>query len=252
MLKKCENRWFLWLFIIIATVTLGGCSQPPVESETRKKEEPPAAPVLPPQNTHLGDLQQIAKQPPPKPAEVKDAVTRVFKNAVTLESNHNPYFLVGDFNGDSSQDIAVVIKPVAGKLSDLNQEYPPWMLKDPFQPNLPPQVRTKPLQVELEDVLLAVIHGFGPDGWHNPEATQTYLLKGAVGNTINAKPAKAMIAASSGKKLPKLFGDTIAQVIAGTSGFLYYTGAGYAWYDPKTFQPGADQHVSHAGMTAKK
>jgi hypothetical protein len=252
MLNKCGNKLFLWLVISVAIVTISGCSQPPTESEARKKEEPPVAPALPPEKTAVSDLKQMTKLPAPKPTEVKDVVTRVFKDAVSVDSNRNPYFLVGDFNGDYSQDIAVVIKPVAGKLSDLNQEYPPWMLKDPFHPNLPPQVRTKPLQVEFNDVLLAVIHGYGSDGWRNPEATQTYLLKDAVGNTINAQPAKASIAANSGKKLPKLFGDTIAQVIAGASGFLYYTGAGYAWYDPKTFQPGADQRVAHAGMTAQK
>lgn len=252
MRNNCAEKVFLWLLIVIAAVTLGGCSQPPEESEIKKKVEPPIAPALPPENTPVMDQQQMSKLPLPKPAEVKEVVARVFKNAVAIAENHNPYFLVGDFNGDHSQDIAVVIKPVAGKLSELNQEYPPWMLKDPFHPNLPPQVRPKPLQVDLPDILLAVIHGYGVNGWRDPEATQTYLLKDAVGSTINTKPAKALIAANSGKKLPKLFGDTIAQVIEGTSGFLYYTGAGYAWYDAKTFQPGADQHISHAGMTAAK
>jgi hypothetical protein len=252
MLNKCGKKLFLWLLIVVVALTIGGCSQPPEEPVSKKKEEPPVIPALPPENTAIADQKQLQKLPPPKSGEVQDAVTRVFKNAVTLDSNHNPYFLVGDFNGDYSQDIAVVIKPVAGKLSELNQEYPPWILKDPFHPNLPPQVRTKPLQVELHDVLLAVIHGFGSDGWRNSEATQTYILKDAVGNAIQAKPAKALLAANSGKKLPKLFGDTIAQSIEGTSGFLYYTGAGYAWYDPKTFQPGTDQRVAHAGMTAQK
>lgn len=251
MLSKHTYRLFLWVLIGIAGLVMNGCSQPPAEPASVKKEEPPM-PTLPPQNTPVSDPKQLANLPAPKPAEVKDAVTRVFKNAVTIDTGRNPYFLIGDFNGDLSQDIAVVIKPVAGKLSDLNQEYPPWMLKDPFQPNVPPQLRKAVLQVELKDVLLAVIHGYGSDGWRNSEATQTYLLKGAVGNTINAQPAKAQIAAGNGKKLPKLFGDTIAQVIEGASGFLYYTGASYAWYDPKTYQPGADQRVSHAGMTAKK
>jgi hypothetical protein len=251
MLNQHTNRVFLWVLIALSGLIIIGCSQPPAEPASVKKEEPPM-PTLPPQTTPMPDPQQISNLPAPKPNEIKEAVTRVFKNAVNLDSARSPNFLVGDFNGDFSQDLAVIIKPVAGKLSELNQEYPPWMLKDPFQPNVPPQIRKVVLQVELNDVLLAVIHGYGPDGWRNTEATQTYLLKDAVGNAINTQPAKVLIAANSGKQLPKLFGDGIAQVIEGAPGFLYYTGASYAWYDPKTFQPGTDQRVSHAGMTAKK
>jgi hypothetical protein len=251
MQNKFVNPCSFWLMLIAIVMAFQGCSQPPEEPVVIKKEEP-AAPSLPPQPSPIPDPQQIAKLPAPKPAEVKNVVTRVFKDAVTLDANRNPCFVVGDFNGDYAQDIAVVIKPVAGKLSELNQEYPPWMLKDPFQPNQPPQMRQVALQVELQDVLLAVIHGYGPDGWRNPEATQTYLLKGAVGNTLNRQSAKDSIAVNQGKKLPKIFGDTIAQAVKGSAGFLYYTGATYAWYDPKTYQPGAERAVSHMGMTAKK
>ena len=47
----------------------------------------------------------------PKLVEVQDAVKRVFKDAAVIDSNYNPNFLAGDFNGDTSQDIAVIIKP---------------------------------------------------------------------------------------------------------------------------------------------
>lgn len=251
MQNKLVLRLFLGLSIAISAITFSGCSQPPTEPVTEKKEAPPQ-PALPPQNSPTPDPQQLSKLPAPKASEVKDVVARVFKTAVTLDSNREPYFVTGDFNGDYSQDIAVVIKPVAGKLSEMNQDYPPWILKDPFQPNVPPQIRKAALQVELKDVLLAIIHGYGSDGWRNPEATQTFLLKYAVGNAIKTQPAKGLVAANRGNRLPKLFGDTIAQVVENTSGFLYYTGAGYAWYDPKTYQPGADQRVSHVGMTARK
>jgi hypothetical protein len=38
-------------------------------------------------------------------------------------------------------------------------------------------------------------------------------------------------------KLPHIRGDVIAQSLAGQSGFLYYDGAKYAWYDPRTYKP---------------
>lgn len=169
-----------------------------------------------------------------------------------LDTSHEPYFLVGDFNGDHSQDIAVVLKPASGKLSEMNQEYPPWMLKDPFNPNLPPQLRKEPLRVEENDKLLAVIHGYGPKGWRNAEATQTYLLKNAVGADIKTQPARVSLAAYIGKKTPKLMGDAIIEVLGDRPGFLYYAGASYAWYDPKTYRPDTERRMAHPGVAARR
>ena len=159
---------------------------------------------------------------------------------------------MGDFNGDHSQDLAVVLKPAAGKLSELNQEYPPWMLRDPFNPNLPPQLRKDPLRVEENDKLLAVIHGYGPKGWRNAEATQTYLLKNAVGTGIKTQTAQRSLAAHGGKKTPDLMGDTIIQILGDQPGFLYYAGASYAWYDPKTYKPGVERRLAHPGITSRR
>jgi hypothetical protein len=192
----------------------------------------------------------MPKLPPPKPAEIEDAVRRVFKDAAVLDTSQATSFLVGDFNGDHSQDIALVLKPVTGKLSELNQEYPPWMLKDPFNPTLPPQLRKEPLRVEENDTLLAVIHGFGPKGWRNPEATQTYLLKKAVGKEMRSQPARATLAAYAGKKTPALMGDTIFELLADRPGFLYYSGATYAWLRSEDLSPGVERRMAHTGVRA--
>ena len=243
------------LIVIIGSVVLAGCakqaSAPISQSVPQKVEEPIPAPE-PPQNAEKLDAKEMAKLPPPKPAEIEDATNRVFKSAALLDTSHAPYFLVGDFNGDNSQDIAVVLKPAADKLSEMNQEYPPWMLKDPFNPNLPPQLRKDPLRVEENDTLLAVIHGYGPKGWRDPEATQTFLLKNAVGTDIKSQPAQASLAAYPGKKTPDLMGDTIAEVLGDKSGFLYYSGASYAWYDPKTFKPEIERRMAHSGAPVRR
>ena len=57
------------------------------------------------------------------PEEVQTAIKRIFKNAVVIDASRKPSFLFGDFNGDFSQDLAVIIKPAEGKLSELNQEF---------------------------------------------------------------------------------------------------------------------------------
>lgn len=163
----------------------------------------------------------------PKLVEVQDAIRRVFKDAAVIDTNYNPNFLAGDFNGDDSQDIAVILKPV--KLDEMNQELPPWLLRDPLS-NKPPTIR---LAIEKDEPLLAVIHGYGTNDWRDPEATQTFLLKNVVGNDLRVESSKDFVKAHSGKRLPRPQGDLIAETLKGTNGYLYYATANYSWYDPK-------------------
>lgn len=192
---------------------------------------------------------KVAQKPPPTLAEVNKAVTRVFKNAATLDSNREPNFFIGDFNGDDSEDLAVILKPAQEKLAEMNQEFPPWILKDPLSiANRP----APPLQIAADDVLLALIHGYGPNGWRDDQATQTYLLKNAIGLEVKAYPKSDFATANQGKKLPRLSGDLIAENLRGNPRYLYFTGAQYSWYDPQTFKGEPEIRVTHPGMIAKK
>ena len=80
------------------------------------------------------------------------------------------------------------------------------------------------LRVEENDVLLAVIHGYGANDWRDPQATQTYLLKNAVGSRMEVHTGKEFIAANSKKKLPRVHGDLIGEVLRGSAGYLYFAG----------------------------
>lgn len=168
----------------------------------------------------------------PKLSEVQDAIKRVFKDAAVLDSNQSPNFLAGDFNGDHSQDLAVILKPVAAKLAELNEEHPRWLLRDPRakQTDRRPQ-----LQIEKDETLLAVIHGYGANDWRDPEATQTFVLKNVVGSDLRVHSGKEFVAANTGRKLPRPQGDLIGETLQGTPGYLYYAVSTYSWYDPKTF-----------------
>jgi len=165
----------------------------------------------------------------PKQTEVQQAVKRVFKDAAVLDTNYNPNFLAGDFNGDGSQDIAVVIKPV--KLDEMNQDLPPWLVRQPRKNRVDP-VR---IPIEKNDTLLAVIHGYGANNWRDPDATQTYVLKDVVGNDLKVHTPKEFVTANSGRTLPRAQGDLIGETVAGSPGYLYFAQATYSWYDPKTF-----------------
>ena len=192
---------------------------------------------------------QLATLPPPDLENAQATVKRIFKGSVAVESSSQPSFLAGDFNGDLSQDLAVVVKPVPGRLADLNEEFPAWLLRDPFIPTEP---GTPPLKVEDNEMLLAIIHGFGADGWKDPQATQTFLLKNAVGAQMGVQSAKSLIAASSGKAIPGFHGDLITEVLRDRQGYLYYSVPTYSWYDPKTYKPENQIRMVHGGSPAAK
>jgi hypothetical protein len=196
---------------------------------------------------------QTTTKPAPKSsptlAEVNEAIARVFKDAAIIDSKHEPNFLAGDFNGDASQDIAVIVQPVNGKLAEMNQEFPPWILRDALRNATR---AAPPPRVVANEILLAIIHGYGPNGWRDKDATQTYLLKNAVGLEVTAYEKASFVSAAQGAKLPRLVGDLIGEKLGGKSVYLYFSGAEYSWYDPKTFKAQPEPRLTHPGMTAKK
>ena len=233
-----RSRIALALLVVSCCFTFG-CS-----TGSKPKMEAPPAPIAKTEDS----APQVAKLPPPELHQVQEAVKRVFKEAAVIDSSQRPAFVAGDFNGDLSEDIAVVLKPTPEKLADLNEEYPAWILRDPFGS---PEARSPRLRVAATDVLLAVIHGYGAQGWRDPQATQTYLLKNAAGSAMETHAGKDFVTANQGKKLPTLRGDLIGEMRDGKSGYLYYSGATYSWYDPKTFTGEPDPRRGH-GSTDRK
>jgi hypothetical protein len=220
------------MVLVIACAGLAGCAG----EKKSMVEAPPPAPVVSPDQPV-----QTAESAPPQMSEVQDAVKRVFKDAVVIDTSHNPAFVAADFNGDNSQDLAVVLQPVASQLPAMNEEFPAWILRDLKAP----ESRAPRLRVAEKETLLAVIHGYGANGWRDAQATQTYLLKNAVGSAMAAQPVKEVTAAGHGKTLPRLRGDVVAQVLNGKPGYLYYAGATYSWYDPKTFKGEQEPGMVH-------
>jgi hypothetical protein len=177
--------------------------------------------------------------PPPTLAEAQSSVARIYKNAVTVDTGYSTTpFVVGDFNDDGSQDIAVVVRPAKGMLPTLNGEYANWILEDVSQVELPVvrngvQVlppKPGPVKIEGEDPLLVIIHGYKQEGWRNGMAQQTYLLKNGVGENMRTQQVKYALSGASGNN-PHVGrnGDVIKETRAKTDGFIFWTGAKYAW-----------------------
>jgi len=224
---------------LAASCFICGCS-------SRGNTTEPAKPAVAQSSTAAPVTTSAAAQTGPTLSEVNQALARVFKDAATLDSKHQPNFFTGDFNGDASQDLAVIIVPAPGKLEDMNQHFPPWILKDPVAPAKP---GAPPMRVVANELLLAIIHGYGPNGWRDSQATQTYLLKNAVGPDAKFQPKPEFLAAGQGKTLPGIAGDLISETLQGKPGYLYYSGIQYSWYDPKTFKGEIQSRVVHGGTT---
>ena len=177
--------------------------------------------------------------PPQSTSELQGVTARIYKEAVTVDSSRHDNFVVGDFNGDGSQDIAVVVKPSKGMLPELNSEYANWIREDPSEVGkLAAHAheqqsikKRKPTVVTARDNLLAVIHGYQAAGWRDPKAIQTYLLKNAVGEKLSTENSESLLSDTANRQqLPRLRGDVIRETLNGTPGLLYWTGARYAWH----------------------
>jgi hypothetical protein len=238
-MKFSYRKSRVYLLSIIACAGISGCAKP----EGLQYETPPNPQV---KSTESAEVKEKPDARLPEPAEVREIAGKIFREAAVVDPSQTPNFVVGDFNGDRSSDLGVVLKP--NRVDELNQEFPPWLLKDPLKPNEP---QAQPKRIETNDMLLAVIHGFGPKGWRDPEATQVFLLKSVVGAKIRTQSAEQFIALNGRKKIPKLKGDVITEELQGVSGCLYYTGATYSWYDPRSFRPETERRLVHAGAFAK-
>ena len=232
----------LYLLMLIVSIFFNACAKQPAAPE--KVEQPlaavsPVAPTASPTPNTTPTPDDAHALPPPNPAEAHSAVARVYGNAVVIDTSSSTGFITGDFNGDGSQDIAVVAKPARGKLDALNNELANWILEDPrqmMQSDTPHNVQplaqaAEPLKVKQNDLLLVIIHGYKQDGWRNAEAKQSYLLRNSVGQMMSAQPIRALQSLIGNKvKLPRQNADIIREMLSGEQGFIYWTGAKYAWH----------------------
>jgi hypothetical protein len=230
------------LLVLTACATLCACVATGESSKSSGPAPPTGQQSQPSKPAPANQAGQAAADPKPVTlSDVRETLARVYKNAVVLDVSRSPSYFVGDFDGDGSQDIAVIVKPVRAGLAEINSEVSSWILEDPRTIKLPNSHRgTQPLppkpppvRVIEGDLILAIVHGYGPQGWRSPEAQRAYLLRNAVGDELK-KETREQVANERKDKdsLRGLRGDVISETLAGQSGFLYFTGAKYAWNVP--------------------
>jgi hypothetical protein len=176
------------------------------------------------------------KLPPPTKAEVEAAFHRVFGDDLTADLSNSQSFIVGDFNGDDSEDIAIIARPVRGKLDDINSELANWIIQDADKAFIPPPSAKKVVlppiqkhpQIQADEEVLAIIHGYGPKGWRNPAARQAYLVKHAAATFVGIAPSISQKAIRA-MHLP-VETEIIKEVRNSKKGFVFWTGGLYAWH----------------------
>ena len=161
-----------------------------------------------------------------EPAEVRAALARAFGGSVEATS---PSSAVGDFNGDGAPDLAVAVRALPWRVSDLNDGLANWTVQDcaPFDPSsLPAHARPRPL-VREEEALVAIVHGVGARGWRDPGARQAYLLKNA-GGPEKARPRADApgLAEADGSSSG---GHVLATTRGRERGVVYWTGVRYRY-----------------------
>jgi hypothetical protein len=168
------------------------------------------------------------KLPPPTNDEIKEALDRVFHGAVIADDSERPSYILGDFNGDGSEDLAIWVKAVPERLSEINDELANWTLVDPHKTQIPDsKVRIvhlhattpKPEKVQASERLLGMIHGLYDKGWRDPKARQAYVLHQVDGRTLSTKHVD---------RLPGTM-HSADVIFPQRNGFLYWAGGAYAW-----------------------
>jgi len=190
----------------------------PVTTPLPQKSPEPAAPL-----------------PPPTSVEVAGVLSRVFADDLRLASSAQALFIAGDFNGDDSQDLAMIVRPAPGKLEDINSELANWIIQDAdvfFVPPSGQHVVTVPkitaAKVMEGETVLAVVHGYGRQGWRNPDARQGYLVKHAAATFLSLGPS---IAEKSIRQMHlPVRTEIIYELRNKKRGFLFWTGQAYAWH----------------------
>jgi hypothetical protein len=220
----------LTLLVVAAVPLLAGCNnRAKIEAQI---EKPISAAAIP---TPAPASKPVPKLPPPTQAEVEAAFHRIFGDDLAAQRGPVPFFIVGDFNGDESEDVAILARPAPGKLDDINSELSNWIIQDADKAFIPagnkavvtPPVVKRP-SIEKGEVVLAIIHGVGPGGWRNPDARQTYIVKHAAATFRGIAPSVSQKAIRA-MKLP-VETDIIKEVRNNKKGFLFWTGSLYAWH----------------------
>jgi hypothetical protein len=228
------------LLMVAVSLGLAACSKPAPPNATDSPRPSPEVLKITADGGGQPKSETTPDRQPPTLTEAQDALKRVYNRAVFVDAQPSATFVTGDFNGDGSADIAIVVSPATDMLAEINSEFANWIVADPknvsvFDPKKavqPLPAEPGPVRVRPGDTLLAIIHGHGTAGWRDRQATQSYLLRNAAGKDVRVIPLKNFPPALKVKERgANSRADIISQTMAGKAGFLYWAAGKYAWHE---------------------
>src|SRR5215467_13732320 len=232
---RCRTRRKeIVLVAILALAAMMGCKQ-----TTAARMEKPIPMTTPTPAPQKGAEPPSAPLPAPTAAEVTTALHRIFGDDLIVEQDSKrPTFIAADLNGDDSQDLAVIVRPAPGKLADINSELANWIIQDANSFFIPPSEGhvvnvpiPAPPKVTEGEVILAIVHGHGHEGWRNPEAKQGYLVKHAAATFLGVAPS---ISEKSIRMMHlPVQTEILHELRDNKKGFLFWAGQAYAWHPNK-------------------
>jgi hypothetical protein len=201
--------------VVVFSLAVSSCEarrpDPPVPEAVPSVRPPAAEPSSAPPDRR-----------PAQPTEVEPALRRVLPAEVRWTGGADAG--VGDFNGDESPDLAVVLRPSDASLPTLNRDPANWIVQDAARNPVPDPKAPDPGRVRLQagDQVLVVLHGHGPAGWRNPDARQMYVVKLQGPGRFHRIPRTRGTGVSLG-------GPPQAEVLEEPDGrgFVYWDGASY-------------------------
>jgi hypothetical protein len=206
----------------------------PACSRKKTAEEKPIETSKLASSTSDAQFPSYPKLPPPRPEQITEALDRVFAGVVQVDRSEAPEYIVGDFNGDGSEDLAIWAKANPERIKDLNNELANWTIVDPEKTFVPPpghrvvKLPPKPERDLIKDSepLLIVIHGYEAQGWRDPNAKQAFVLHNVPGHSLTTAHVE---------KLPGTL-HAAEVVFPQRDGFLYWLGGSYAWKKSRVAQ----------------
>src|SRR5260221_9458753 len=110
------------------------------------------------------------KLPPPTPAQLEGGLRRTFGEAVRPDARP-PRGIVGDFNGDGVEDVAMPVRPAEGRLPELNDGLANWKVQDALGEDAARGKASRNVEraggaaVGAGGLLVGGVHRFGVRGW---------------------------------------------------------------------------------------